>query len=306
MEEELDLRELIRPLWRRRWLILGLALAAGVAGYIGSKLSPRIYEAKARIDVVHKYVSLLFSKDSDTLILLDRQSTGLSAITELGAMPRPQTANYVEILKSRSLLLAVAKELGLPTDYKRLKKLEKRLAVRRIPETGAIEIRAQDEDPRRAQRIANTLVKLFLARILRENQEEARQAREFIEEQLEAVGSRLNRLEAELAKASNKAELPRLKQEKTSTEALYTLLLAKKSEMEIAEHMRMSDVRLIDPAYLPPKNDPVKPRTGLNVAVALFLGLFLGVGLAYLLEYLEPLRKTGNEPAAAPDCRSSG
>ncbi|MCL6614294.1 MAG: hypothetical protein K6U03_06740 [Firmicutes bacterium] len=294
MEEELDLRELIRPLWRRRWLILGLALAAGIAGYIGSKLSTPIYETRAKILVVPK-------KDTDKILLLDRETAGLSIISELGAMPQIQMANYVEILKSRTLLLAVAEELGLPTDQAGFKKLQARLTVQPIQGTGTIEIRVQDEDPRRAQQIANTLVKLFLARLLRENQEEARQAREFIEEQLEAVGSRLNRLEAELAKASNKAELPRLKQEKASTEALYTLLLTKKSEMEIAEHMRMADVRLIDPAYLPPKDDPVKPRTGLNVAVALFLGLFLGVGLAYLLEYVEPQLKTGEEHVAARD-----
>ncbi len=46
---------------------------------------------------------------------------------------------------------------------------------------------------------------------------------------------------------------------------------------------------------IPPEN-PVKPRTLLNVAIAAVLGVFVGVGLALFLEYFDDYKKqqTGN------------
>lgn len=445
---ELDLMDLIRIIWRRKWLVVALAVVAGVSSYIGSKLSPKIYEARSKI------------------MVLDKQGGNVSILNEIGGMPKNQVANYVEILKSRSLMLDVARHLGLPTDQKSLKKLQGNLAVQPIQGTDTIEIRVQSTEAVQAQRLANTIVKCFLARNLTDNQEDARLARQFIEEQLAVVAVRLAKAELALSRYQREAkivspseevrqaveklaqfeadraaldvaqaqararlakvqellsaeeqtmvsakvlarnqvferyreeisalsaqlaaaqaqytekhpavvalkariaklqedlsremefivqsqtespnplhqtqmqqalalqaeilaneagrgaiqkeiagfeaklaalpdkemELARLMRDKASSEAIYTLLMTKKSEMEITEHMRTADVRLVDPAYRP--DVPVRPNTKLNVAVAVFLGLFVGVGLAFLLEYLDPSLKTRDEAVAALD-----
>ncbi|MGE5599734.1 MAG: GumC family protein, partial [Bacteroidota bacterium] len=115
----------------------------------------------------------------------------------------------------------------------------------------------------------------------------------------EALDREIARFDAKIAALPAKEmDLARLMRDKSSAEAIYTLLVTKKSEMEINEHMRTADVRLVDPAYLPPADAPVKPKTKLNVAVAVFLGLFAGVGLCFLLEYLDPSVKTREEAAA--------
>ena len=115
----------------------------------------------------------------------------------------------------------------------------------------------------------------------------------------QALDREVARLEGKLTSLPGKEmQLARLMREKTSAEAVYTLLVTKKSEMEIAEHMRTASVRLVDPAYRPRAGEPVKPNTKLNVAVAVFLGLFVGVGLVFLLEYLDPSIKTRDEAVA--------
>ncbi|MGE5528844.1 MAG: GumC family protein [Patescibacteria group bacterium] len=112
-----------------------------------------------------------------------------------------------------------------------------------------------------------------------------------------ALAGEIAAFEAELAALPDKEmRLARLVRDKASAEAIYNLLVTKKSEMEITEHMRTADVRLVDPAYRP--RQAIKPRTRLNVAVAVFLGLFVGAGLALLLEYLDPSIRTRDEAVA--------
>jgi capsular polysaccharide biosynthesis protein len=46
----------------------------------------------------------------------------------------------------------------------------------------------------------------------------------------------------------------------------------------------------VDPAVVP--HNPIKPRVKLNIAIGGVLGLFVGVGLAFLLEFVDNTIKT--------------
>lgn len=85
-------------------------------------------------------------------------------------------------------------------------------------------------------------------------------------------------------------ELARLERNAKVTEGIYVMLKQKYEEMRITEAMKTSDTRVIDRAITP--TTPVKPKVKLNVAIAAFLGLFVGIGLAFLLEYLDTTLKT--------------
>ncbi len=69
-----------------------------------------------------------------------------------------------------------------------------------------------------------------------------------------------------------------LKRDAQTNEQLYQALLARVKEANIAGTMVPSNVAVIDPGTLPVK--PFKPKTARNLALAAFLGLTLGVGLA--------------------------
>ena len=87
--------------------------------------------------------------------------------------------------------------------------------------------------------------------------------------------------------------LVQLMRDKEVNENIYLMLLQKREEARIAEAERIGNIRIIDPAKVP--MDPVKPRKTLNLILGLILGSVMGIGLAFVLEYLDNSVKTVEE-----------
>ena len=63
-------------------------------------------------------------------------------------------------------------------------------------------------------------------------------------------------------------------------------------QREIVELMNVDNVNILSPAIYAENPKPVKPNKELNVAIATVIGLMIGVGIAFLLEYLDTSVKT--------------
>ena len=74
---------------------------------------------------------------------------------------------------------------------------------------------------------------------------------------------------------------------------LYTFLLQKQQEAQIAQASTLSNVEIVDPAYTP--TVPIKPNKKKNLALGLVLGLMIGVGLTFLLDYLDDTVKDADD-----------
>lgn len=74
---------------------------------------------------------------------------------------------------------------------------------------------------------------------------------------------------------------------------LYTYILQKQEEARVARASTITNISIIDPAITPFK--PVKPRKAQNLMLGLIFGLVLGLGLIFLLEYLDENIKNVNK-----------
>ncbi len=63
-------------------------------------------------------------------------------------------------------------------------------------------------------------------------------------------------------------------------------------QKEIVNLMKVDNVNILSPAVYAENPKPVKPNKELNVAIAAVIGLMIGVGIAFLLEYLDTTVKT--------------
>ena len=76
-----------------------------------------------------------------------------------------------------------------------------------------------------------------------------------------------------------------LEREVETNKGLYNLLFSSFSEANVIKAMPTTNIRLIEAAVYPLM--PAKPRKTLNLILGTFLGLMIGLGLSFLLEYLD-------------------
>jgi capsular exopolysaccharide synthesis family protein len=81
-----------------------------------------------------------------------------------------------------------------------------------------------------------------------------------------------------------------LQQEVDSSRGLYDMLLKRLKETNVNEENRTMNIHVVDPAETP--KNPAKPRLMLNLLLSCLVGLMLGVGLSFFMEYIDNTIKT--------------
>ena len=84
-----------------------------------------------------------------------------------------------------------------------------------------------------------------------------------------------------------------LKREAETSRDMFDLLVKRFKEASLTEDIRTGNIRVIDPAEVP--KSPVKPNKMKNILLAIIVGLSMGIGLAFFLEYLDNTIKLPEE-----------
>lgn len=81
-----------------------------------------------------------------------------------------------------------------------------------------------------------------------------------------------------------------LKREVDVNRQMYETLLTRMKETNLTEDLKTSDIRVLDYAEVPLK--PYKPKKSLNILLGIIVGLTCGVGIAFIMEYMDNTIKT--------------
>jgi succinoglycan biosynthesis transport protein ExoP len=73
--------------------------------------------------------------------------------------------------------------------------------------------------------------------------------------------------------------------EATDTKRIYDLITTRIREIDLSSSLLSNNLRILDKAPVP--RSPAKPRVVLNMAIGILLGLFLGVGAVFFLDYMD-------------------
>lgn len=186
MDDTIDLRELILTVIRGRWLIAAIISVFVVAsGVLSFFVLPPKYEATA---------SLLVNTPTDLPEAPERG--GIDAILQqVAPYPRMTLETFRHQVTDRIVLVPVIEELGLRMTPR---ELSKKINARIPRDTNLLEIVVQDSDPNLVARIANTMVKHYMAQMDRVNQGSFQRSAAFVQGQIEVEQENLWKALADL------------------------------------------------------------------------------------------------------------
>ncbi|MCG3115714.1 MAG: Wzz/FepE/Etk N-terminal domain-containing protein [Candidatus Manganitrophus sp. SA1] len=275
IEEQVELIDYLRVIWRRRMLILlGTVFCVILAGAI-SFILPPVYEASAQVRI-----GRVWDKEMENPYLTK------------------------EMIGSDAFLDRVIGQLNLPITPYQMKKrktievevLEGGVVGQKLPLLLGIRVRAQD--PQQAVDISNTVSRLLIEEHQRRFDEKLKEYISY-EKEVEREVARIEEQITDLEKMVKKQLLnpsvnaPSVILLQAQLEQKTAQLLGFKKELRDTRINNASSIvtessKLVAPPVLP--KDQINPRIKLNMAMAGMLGFFISLLLGFFLGYLEKVR----------------
>jgi len=266
-EDEIDLREYINVLIKRKKLILGIFIISIIASAVISLLVPKIYET--------------------------------SSIIQLGAINEfiISKEEAKEIILSSDNLLSTANELGLGAKPEALKRSIK---IDDVPSTNLLRITIKGPDADKALKMHSLIVKPLIA----QSQEIYSKRLSLIQDRLKELDQEIGDSSSDIARTKSLINgLPQAKGISHEEVSLRIILLQNtlpnyEMNLNVLRNQRNALLSSIAEAKdfkffsQPIKQDvPIAPKKKQIVLVAGLIGLILGVLLSFILEFLQASKK---------------
>lgn len=287
----MELRRYATLLWRWAWLIgLVTVLAAGAAWGISLATVP-IYEASTKL-MIDQSRSTAASTDYTSVLTSERLAR-----------------TYAQTVIAKPVLDKVIQQLGLSMDAD---DLSKRVAVTVLRDTQLIVLRVEDANRQQARMIADEIVKQF--RLQDQNLQASRYAvsKQALQTELASIQADMERTQASLtaiptpivAGSQAMIERDRLDTLLAQYRSSYTTILKSLEDIRLAEAVTANNLVVVEPASL--ADNPIQPKTLLNMLLGAMLGLLLAVGVVVLRDYLDDALKTVEEVERVLDTSALG
>lgn len=266
----MEIRRFLDTLYRRAPVVIVVAAAAMMTVTAAGILIPPVYAARSTVQALW--------------------DVGVYDISPRDYVTDRLVNTYIEVLKSETVLEEAIRRAAPEGSTLSVQELAQHVEAVAIPDTDLISISVQSGDPALAQRLANTLATLlveyarssFIGIEASGEQLLAKQAAAFREELLEdyQVLSTAEALDADSTEARG------LKRQVQQKEDAYRRMLERAELVEAYESLRANSVKVMSPASVP--RVPINSMGRREIALSLVIGLCGGIGLALLLDYMDP------------------
>ena len=251
------LREYLAVLRLRKWSIILVTALVVASTVVFSFLQTPLYESETKVLV---------------------KPVSLSPGTALPTLPNLETERG--LVSSVPVAEKVAEDLGLGGEPSGLLGS---LDVEVVTGSEFLIVKYRHPDPLEARARSQAFAESYLEFRREQAIEEVTAATEPLDAQLRDLESRLAEVQSELEGTRDDAERAALEIEQTSLVSRIAVLEQELSRLTVPENLRVGQV--VEPATLP--TTPATPNYLVNIPLAVFVGLALGVGLAFVRERLD-------------------
>jgi polysaccharide biosynthesis transport protein len=258
---ELELRDYLSVLRRRKGVIALTTLAVVGAAVVISFLQTPVYEAKTAVLVRPRTSEQILTPNADR--------------TQAAADAQRAIDTEIEVLQSRTVEDAVRQKLHRVPH----------ISVTTAGQTDVIRVSARDTNRGRVARDADTYARTYLDVRRKQAVDDFLGAGQEVQNKISDLQRQIDALPTALASSANvNAQRQSLEQQ----QAYYRQQL---DQLQVAAQISQSGGgQIVSRATAP--GSPVEPNTIRNGMIALALGLVLGVALAFLREYLDDSIRT--------------
>jgi len=254
----------------QRWLwliVLAMLLGASIA-YLLSRSSQPVYEAVT------------------TLLVSEGQKIGGTDYDVL-LMDERLARTYGELLKGSLLLKQVSAQVSPSVNSDDLRKM---IIVDTVRDTQLITLRVRHTDPKLAARIANAIPQVFMKQNAEQQAARLDSSKQIIKQQMQSsqaeIVSTQQSIDAERVKATpDPNTLAHLETLLAQSRAAYQELQQQYQSIQLAQTEASQTLTVSEPAQVP--QQPILPRTPLNIVVGALLGLMGGIAVASLITYVD-------------------
>jgi capsular polysaccharide biosynthesis protein len=258
-EDEIDLRELINVVVKRKRLILGIFLASVIITAVISFLTPRTYLS--------------------------------TAVIQAGIVDTPliEIAEAEQIIKTQDFLSPIVKELELKVE---LESLKSAINVKEIKDTSLIQLEVEYQGMGTSYKLLRSIVDSFLAK----NNEPYQQRMDYFHQQMKELSSQIDSVQSDISRTQELIQNLSLTEKISETDAGVKIILLQNTLPSYYNNLanlfaqnnnlrliliKAKEFKLVDLT----KPKPVKPNRKLNVALAGVLSLMFATFLAFFMEF---------------------
>lgn len=261
MSRESGLRDYLRVLRRHKMVIIGSVVALVGLALADSYLKTPLYAARATV--------LLQPRGSESLF--DPNTGSYND-------PTRTLETEIEVLKSEPVQDAVRKEMGdVPG-----------VIARGVGQTDVIEMVVQSAKPTQAARAANAYAKAYVDFRRKQAVDNLLAASEQIQTKVSSIQTQIDGLDLQVDQApaaQQSAVRQNLGPQKDALIKQQAAFKERLDQVQVDAALTSGRGQLVTPASIP--TSPFSPTPVRSAVIALFLGLLLGMGLAFLLDHLD-------------------